>query len=355
MGASSGGASVHLHYFSPKSKGLFHRGISQSGTALMSWAIQDGAAQKARKLAKILNCEDSNTQTFIKCLKDIPADKLVDQTKWFFHVARFPFAPFGPVVEVESESSFLTKHPYMQLEEGEVNDVPWLTWVTKDEGNLGSIILNINVTNEVETHWDAWAEHLFDYEHVVLETKKHDVSEGIKSFYLQNEQTPKHNSGLFHKAFGDRLSNVGFETAVQMQANVTNSSVYAGIYGYNASVTLGTFFGIVLEGTTHGEESLILHGIEAIQSMFPHIQFSKNDVLMKDTLFDFFTSFASNGKPQCRGVEWKPLTSKSYQYLLINDIDNISMSEIPELSPKGFWESLNLRENKRFSEKLSTL
>ncbi|XP_031353001.1 venom carboxylesterase-6-like isoform X2 [Photinus pyralis] len=354
MGASAGGAAVHLHYFSPKSKGLFHRGISQSGTALMSWAIQDGAAQKARKLATILNCEDSNTQTFIKCLKGVPADKLVKQTKLFYQVARLPVSPFAPVVEVESESSFLTKHPYKQLEDSEVNDIPWLTWVTKDEGNLVSIILNKNL-NEVETHWAAWAEHLFDYEYVCLETKKHDVSERIKSFYFQNEQMPKRYTSLLLKSFGDRLINVGFETAVQMQVKVTNSSVYAAIYGYNAGVTLSTIFGVGLEGTTHGDDTLLLHGIDAIQSMFPHIQFSKNDVLMKDTLLDLLTSFVINGKPHCRGVEWKPLTSKSYQYLLINNSDNISMSEIPELSPKGFWEALNLRENKLFSEKLPTL
>lgn len=341
MGASAGGASVHFHYFSPKSKGLFHRGISQSGTALMPWAIQGGAAQKARDLAGFLNCDDSNTKTFIKCLKNIPADELVKQTNRFYHLARLPLAPFAPVVEVESESSFLTVHPYKQLEEGEVNDVPWLTWITKDEGNLGAIILNKNLS-EVDTHWVAWAELLFDYKYVCVETKKHDVAERIKSFYFRNEQMPKRNTSSLLKIFGDRLFNVGFETAVQMQAKVANSSVYAAIYGYNAGISLSTVFGIDLEGVSHGDESLLLHGIDAIQSMLPDIQFSKSDVLMKDTLLDLLTSFAINGKPQCGGVEWNPWTSKSCQYLLINNVDNISMSEITELSPKGFWEGLNL-------------
>ncbi|KAJ8939211.1 hypothetical protein NQ314_011199 [Rhamnusium bicolor] len=39
-GLSAGGVSVHLHYFSPMSKGLFVRGLSQSGNALIPWAIK---------------------------------------------------------------------------------------------------------------------------------------------------------------------------------------------------------------------------------------------------------------------------------------------------------------------------
>ncbi|GLG98640.1 Esterase FE4, partial [Gryllus bimaculatus] len=38
MGQSAGAASVHFHMLSPLSKGLFHRAISQSGSALASWA-----------------------------------------------------------------------------------------------------------------------------------------------------------------------------------------------------------------------------------------------------------------------------------------------------------------------------
>ncbi|KAK5649340.1 hypothetical protein RI129_000369 [Pyrocoelia pectoralis] len=246
MGLSAGGASVHFHYFSPKSKGLFHRAISQSGNAVMSWALQKGALQKTKKLAVSLNCPVTDTRTIVNCLKAIPVDDLVYTTKEFYDMAQFPLAPFAPVVEVESDFSFLTKHPYKQLEDGEVNDLPWMTWISRDEGIIGTMFLT-KILDQVEKNWNEWSEHLFDYKYVCPDAKKKEIAEKIKSFYFKNEKICKSNTKLLTKVFGDRLFNVGFETAIQMQAKVTNSPIYAAIYSYEQSNSLQKLMGIELE------------------------------------------------------------------------------------------------------------
>ncbi|KAB0800464.1 hypothetical protein PPYR_06204 [Photinus pyralis] len=344
MGLSAGGASVHFHFFSPQSKGLFHRGISQSGTVLMPWATQESGLEKARKLAKSLNCQISNsTRTLINCLKASSADDLIVKTRDFYDLDKFPLAPFAPTVEVESESAFLTKHPYKQLEDGDVLDVPWLTWITTDEGILGAMFL-VNILDETDKNWNEWSEHMFDYKHVCEKSKKQDIAQKIKEFYFQNETVCESNIKSLIKVFGDRLFNVGFETAVHMQADAVESPIYAAIFAFNKSTATKKVMGFQLEGVAHSAEGVLLHELEFLESP---IKLTEPEVLMKDVLIDFVTSFAKNGKPESIGVNWEPLSTENPKYLFINDSDAIQMVKIPELSPKGFWENLNFMENKQ--------
>lgn len=78
VGESAGGASVHYHYLSPMSKGLFHAGISLSGTALMPWTQAKNSREKAFKLAELVNCETTNIQNMIQCLKSKPPRTLLE-------------------------------------------------------------------------------------------------------------------------------------------------------------------------------------------------------------------------------------------------------------------------------------
>lgn len=71
FGESAGGASVHLHMMSPLTKGLFNRGISQSGTGLCLWACghMDHGWEHAQKLGKLLNCPVENSEVLVECLR----------------------------------------------------------------------------------------------------------------------------------------------------------------------------------------------------------------------------------------------------------------------------------------------
>ena len=52
--------------------GLFHRGISQSGTVLCSWALSRPglAKKKAQKLGQLLKCPTSDSKELLRCLKE---------------------------------------------------------------------------------------------------------------------------------------------------------------------------------------------------------------------------------------------------------------------------------------------
>jgi hypothetical protein len=50
--------------------------------------------------------------------------------KWMYN----PFSPFAPTIEKAGPNPFLSKHPLDLLLEGDVEDVPWITSVTTEDG-----------------------------------------------------------------------------------------------------------------------------------------------------------------------------------------------------------------------------
>lgn len=131
-GFSAGGASSHYHYLSPKSRGLFHRGISHSGSALQPWALSKHPLKQAQKLARLVGCPEEPSSELKACLKQRSAKGIGSKLKEFWYLGS-PVTPFGPVVE-KGDNSFLPKHPYQILHNKEVNDIPWIFSSTSEDG-----------------------------------------------------------------------------------------------------------------------------------------------------------------------------------------------------------------------------
>lgn len=83
IGLGAGAASVHYHYFSPQSAGLFQNGISMSGTALNYWANRKNSLEKTKKLGEIVGCSSADTKKLIECLKKSSAKSIVNAVKKF--------------------------------------------------------------------------------------------------------------------------------------------------------------------------------------------------------------------------------------------------------------------------------
>lgn len=75
-GYSAGGWSITLHMVSPMSKGLFHRAILGSGSALGHYPLPRNLNSLAIKQAKILNCSDSTLDDVFNCLKTASAEEM---------------------------------------------------------------------------------------------------------------------------------------------------------------------------------------------------------------------------------------------------------------------------------------
>ena len=79
FGQSAGAGSVHLQMLSPLSAGLFHRAISQSGTALGAWAWPVDSLYIAKRQAAFSGCDpEDTTYNIVDCLRAVDGKKLID-------------------------------------------------------------------------------------------------------------------------------------------------------------------------------------------------------------------------------------------------------------------------------------
>lgn len=133
FGESVGGTSVQLHMLSPLSRGLFHRGISQSGAAMCFWANTYNASQKALKVGETFKCPTNNSEEMVDCLRKVPARYLASAQLAFIEWFLFPFVVFGPTVEYNHEGAFMTKSPEQYYVDGEAQKVTWINGLNPDE------------------------------------------------------------------------------------------------------------------------------------------------------------------------------------------------------------------------------
>lgn len=78
-GHGKGASSVHLLMLSPMVKGLFHRAILMSGSALSPWATTQNNIKSAREVAEYLGCptEVKKYTQMVECLRKQTIDSLL--------------------------------------------------------------------------------------------------------------------------------------------------------------------------------------------------------------------------------------------------------------------------------------
>lgn len=142
FGIGTGGASVEYHMLSPLSKGLFHKAIMQSGSALNPWAMETPEKHKnlALKLVQALNYQGppNDYRAIHIYLISIPAEtlKLASYDILQPFMEKGFFYGFVPTIEKDfgNGDTFLTETPYELLKSGRFNKVPVLRGFTDSEG-----------------------------------------------------------------------------------------------------------------------------------------------------------------------------------------------------------------------------
>ncbi|KAF2904195.1 hypothetical protein ILUMI_01987 [Ignelater luminosus] len=343
-GGSAGAVCVHLHYFSPLSKGLFHRGISQGGTALAPWAIHKTPLKEAKRLGASLGCDTSSTRELIKCLKQKPTIEIIKNAIYSPIINSFPITPFSPVVEKESPGAFITDDPYKLLRSGNITDVPWLSGATTEEGILILQLLKFQY-NDLNERWNIVLSDVLNYERTIAESDKIDVANKIKKFYLNDNEVTEDNIQSAIKLFSDRYFHLDLDRSARLQASAAKSPVYSYIYGYRQDVSLKELYGVTkYYGVAHGSDAALLYVIKFFGVTFSKDKLSKSVEKIKEFFLDIVTSFARDGNPISNGITWEPVVdSDEFRYLFIHN-DDIKMTSKNELAPVWFWQSLPLRE-----------
>nr|WCC58182.1 carboxylesterase [Pharsalia antennata] len=343
VGLSAGGASVHLHYFSPLSKGLFTKGVSQSGTALAPWVVKKKAAQRAKALAVSLGCPDSPSEALKSCLKRKPAMSLLQHLNQFYGIGSLPLSPFAPVVEKGSANAFLDEEPYQLLKEGKVLDVPWITSFATDDGLLPSAFFYSEL-KKIDEYWTEIAPFLLDCNETLPEAKKEVIPRQVLDYYLgEGEKISKENFKKVTKIFTDRFFALPAELAAKLQAEATKSPVYFYQFNYTeGDVKMIQFYSKSqeIEGVAHGEDGLYFYGFVSSKTM------SDKDKLLRNACQDMLYSYVTSGKPSFDGTDiWQPTGPAELTYLVVTGPNNLKLEKTENLTPIDFWSKLGLLEN----------
>ncbi|XP_050664354.1 acetylcholinesterase-like isoform X2 [Leptidea sinapis] len=134
FGESAGGGSVSLHMLSPEMKGLFKRGILQSGTLNAPWSWMTG--ERAQEIGKLLvddcNCNSSllaaDPSLVMDCMRGVDA-KTISVQQWNSYTGILGF-PSAPTVD----GVFLPKDPDTMMKEGGFHNKEVLLGSNQDEG-----------------------------------------------------------------------------------------------------------------------------------------------------------------------------------------------------------------------------
>ncbi|KAF2900142.1 hypothetical protein ILUMI_06060 [Ignelater luminosus] len=351
-GLSAGGASVHYHYLSPLSKGLFKAGISTSGTALCPWTFQERPLEKTKLLAAAVGCNQQSTKDLIDCLRNRPARQIVENVRLFRPWLFNPFSPFGLVVEKGGKNPFLPDYPYALLQRGEVQDLPWITSVTSHEGlyPAADYALKEHYLPDLEKRWEELAPYVLDYWSSVPSEMQASVAQKIKEYYLHGRSISRESFPELVQMMSDRLFVVDAEKAARLQAKANKSPVYYYYFSYLGEEipTLAVYF-------THSEKKHgVCHGDDMMYILSmpygPLAKMSERDEEMKSILLKMWGSFARKGHPEIpvANLKWIPVSKQSDQpleYLHIKTPSEIVMESVDEMGHRSFWDSLPFEEN----------
>jgi para-nitrobenzyl esterase len=155
FGASAGSFDVAYHMVSPGSRGLFHRGISQSGGATNFMRTRSTAEAEIPKFAAALGCTDPSQE--LECLRSQPVSALLKNIPAPFDGGE-PKAPGGIPFQggtaqwqftVTVDGDVLRAQPRDTVASGDFTKVPYMLGSNSDEGTIFSVG-EPPVTNETE-------------------------------------------------------------------------------------------------------------------------------------------------------------------------------------------------------------
>ncbi|XP_075870945.1 uncharacterized protein ces2b [Nelusetta ayraudi] len=301
FGESAGGVSVNLLLLSPLAKGLFHRAIAESGTALMDALIIGTPLHTAQILANRSGCSAESTKEIADCMKKVDFDTLVSFAK--DGTIQYPMSIDGhflekPVSELIQKQEFLT--------------VPFITGVNNHEG--GWMLTN---------HFGGpnWTEGVDQQQFVQIMSffypgpEKGLFRDLVTDAYTGNGEDRKKNRDGLTELLGDTLFVFPAIKTVNAHRDA-GAPVYLYEFQHIPSVMHEKRPSFVK--SDHGDELFSVFGIcFTSQQAKLNTACSEEDKQMGKTIMSYWGNFARTGSPNGQGLVHWPKYGAGEEYLEI--------------------------------------
>ncbi|KAH8314429.1 hypothetical protein KR059_006557, partial [Drosophila kikkawai] len=308
FGQSAGGVAAHMHLLSPRSRGLFHRVISMSGTANVPFAIAEEPLEQTRLLAEFAEVPDArslSTAKLTRALRRVDARQLLDAGDGLKFWDVDHMTNFRPVVEqggAASSEAFISEHPKDILAEGSRPSIPLLLGTVPGEGAVRVVNIQGNETlrRSFNDRFDELLQELMEFppefsQERLNQSTKLLVAEYFRGQHEVNEETVQ--------GFMDLISDRGFKqplynTIRQDVCHETHpvylySFNYRGPLSYASAYTSANVTGKY--GVVHCDDLLYLFRSPLL---FPDFERNSTEAKVIHTFVDYFVQFAKTGKPR---------------------------------------------------------
>nr|AQY62766.1 carboxylesterase [Pieris rapae] len=317
FGESAGSASVLYHILSPMSKGLFHKAILESGSAMSFWATQFNPKDIAFRFAQQLKYNTTDVYEVLDIFKMKTAAELLS--------TRVPRSNgnivqseniFVPCIEtsIPGTESFLTDSPYVVLNSGKFNKVPVIIGFNNAEGYM--FVGKENKTTKAMFNFlDSLPRDLqFPDNSARLET-----AENLKNIYSSKENSSDVSEDSLVKYEGD--AGIRFPVVSTTDLLIRNSGkpVFSYKFSYSGLLNLVKIlygFG-TSPGASHGDEIPYLFKVEGF---WPIATLEMKMIEKMTTMWSNFAKY-SNPTPFMSAllpVKWEPASPKKPKQLVIN-------------------------------------
>lgn len=349
MGESAGAACAHILMNTEQTRGLFHRAIVQSGSALCEWATQPDRLAPLR-LAKRLGykgAEDNESQIF-QHLKDASGSQLAQHCNSIVSQEEhrnYEIIAFGPVIETYVDEDCVIPRPLIeQLANAWSNEIPLIIGGTSFEG-LFSYQSTIKDSKYMLSAFEALIPQ------PVRDTiDANELAEQLRRLKLAYfEDADRGSMELFECL---RLLSVknfwhGIHRALLARAAYAPTTP---TYLYRFDMDSPHFnhyrqlnCGKHVRGVCHADD---------LSYMFYSLLASKLDKASPEyrtieRLIGMWTSFATTGNPNCKLIEpthWDPLRPGASE-LCLNISEQLEFMPLPESKEFVVWDSFYTRES----------
>nr|XP_014092435.1 esterase B1 isoform X1 [Bactrocera oleae] len=354
FGESAGAACTHLLMLAPKTQGLFHKAILQSGTALCSWAEQE-PTNRAYWLAIQLGYKGENVdKAVLSFLSNISGSKIIkleDGLRQPHEKDERIFFPFTPVVEpYQSQNGLLTKPFKDLLITAWSNEIPILLGFTADEGMLhyNETVKNPHLVNELGD-CVAVLPKIVKKECDVQKCK--ELGLHLREAHFGNAK-PHYSKNLYQ--YLELLAYRHFFIDVQ------RTLLARAAYAFNVSTYLYRF----AFDSPYFNHSRILHCGRSARGVchadeLSYLFYNLNSDKLPPTSGEFktiqrmigmWTAFAATGNPNCTEIEpiqWQPVEAKDVenaQPKCLNIDEELEIKSLPHKHLKT-WTNLFTNDN----------
>ncbi|KAK0180119.1 hypothetical protein PV327_005793 [Microctonus hyperodae] len=356
FGQSAGSVSVNFHVISPITKGLFHRYIAQSGSALCPWGFSDSNEYKnyAFELGKQFNCSTNSSEDLINCLRKIDAYDLIINSNVFSGVQQLTGVTWIPTDEPDIPGAFLTMHPIESILQNKILDLPNISGVVKNEGLVITAKLHANETlfNYIAKDINKFLSFLTSS---ITTGDAEKMANKLKNFYFSDIDINNKTQMLIKLT--DLFGDVSFLFPEILQLQLVNERIKSPCYFYSFeyrgkySKTSSILNSNIDIGITHADDLIYLFpSTPYLFNISTPVELSQSDNHMIDILIDLWTSFASTGVPTTNFNDdpyvWKPYSDENYYLQISGDSqNNISLSKQSHLLEHRmhFWAILLIK------------